>query len=180
MNLMMRLYRQHDLDLISLFYDPNFLFKKAVKDVLASYVRGTYYRIQIPHVPITVEHVNKVIPFHISLDDEEDADIIEWLNGVTNGNRNSFIKNLFRAYAVGVNMIPYYDGKNGGEIFVANTEDIRTFEPDPKKKKKRKPKKQKADIINLTKPASVKGETPEEEIGVVDMLDDFDALMNSF
>lgn len=97
MKVMVRLYRQHDLDLLSLKKIDGFSVQKAMRSALRAYVRKQDFKVQIPDKIIAVA-LPKSSQLHICLSDSADADIIAWLQTVSNGFRNSLIKNIFRSY----------------------------------------------------------------------------------
>lgn len=174
MKVMIRLYRQHDLDLIGLYYNPEFAFRKALKETLINYVRGQYYRIDIPHIGLDGS-VKKQIPLHIILDEKSEADVIEWLKNTTKGQRNSMIKNLFRGYVIGANIYPYRLEDDVSKVFYANTDKIKSYKKDNEGKKYKRKQPSMEDLVLITKPTSAVAHDGKE-----DMLDDFDALMGSF
>ena len=169
MKVMIRLYRKHDLDLISLYYSPEFAFTKAFKEVLINYVRGEYYRIQIPKTALPPA-IRRVVPLHIILNEETEKDVIDWIRKINNGQRNSMLKNLFRSYIIGLNMDAY--GNVGRDIFTAETSQVETY-PRKALRRRAKEKQPKSNILLMTAPEPV---LPGEE----DSLDEFDALMGSF
>lgn len=99
MMITLRLYRQHDLDLITLYRHPTFSLPIAIKNALISYVRGKPLYIKQPTpYKITNEKIPKIVQMHISLDNKFDTDIINWLKNIKEGYRNSLLKNIVRGY----------------------------------------------------------------------------------
>ena len=98
MMITLRLYRQHDLDLITLYRHPSFSLSNAIKKALCAYVRNESFYIEQP-VPYDMgkEKVPKIVQIHIQLPDE-DNDAIEWIKGIKEGYRNSVLKNVVRGY----------------------------------------------------------------------------------
>lgn len=94
----MRIYRRHDLDLIGLFANDNFKFEEEVANSLRAYVRKENKRITTPIAHSFSKCVNPKSQVNIILDEQKDKDVIEFLFSVPSGNRNSFIKSVFRNY----------------------------------------------------------------------------------
>lgn len=104
-----RLYRQFDIDLIYMF---EFLSKqkiehqKFVKSVIRSYIENTYqpgYKADwvselLSPPTATTLHLRRKIQYHVLLDPVADQDILEWLETITLGYRNTVIKGLLRGY----------------------------------------------------------------------------------
>ncbi len=112
----MRIYRRHDLDLIGLFANDNFKFEEEVANSLRAYVRKEETKIIIPTTHSFSKCVNPKSQVNIILDEKQDKDVIDFLFSVPSGNRNSFIKSVFRNY---INA-PYFE---------AFTSDIKYTQP---------------------------------------------------
>lgn len=141
MKVMIRLYRQHDLDLIGLWLSPTFDLKEAMYNVLCDYVRGSYYHVGVSMAKPESSLRNRY-SLHITLDEERDADVIAWLQNTVKGQRNSMLKNLFRGYLINVNMFPYRDDDNGksAENVLWNALEKTEIKEFPRTKKKRRRK----------------------------------------
>lgn len=113
-----RLYRQHDMDLIALYYNSNFSLPLASKEVLSAYVNGETFFIKPPSWEPPPRAISRVIMFHIELDDEHDKDVIEWLQRTKNGFRNGMIKNILRSYLAVPYLYPYFRENADVEKFV--------------------------------------------------------------
>jgi len=95
LNLTIRLYYKHDYDLIALYYNKNFNFKKYLRKTLIDF---TYDKTEIIPLPEYQSQNSTGIPcgdvqLHIMIYDEE---TIKKLNQINKFQRNNFIKNLFR------------------------------------------------------------------------------------
>lgn len=97
MKVIMRLYKQRDLDLICLYQTDGFSFQKNIKKVLKAYVHNEPLVIEIPN-DICVNKIPRSTTFHINLSEKEDDEIIKWINSLQKGYRNSALKNVFRSY----------------------------------------------------------------------------------
>lgn len=98
MQITLRLHRQHDMDLINLYYRPHFKFQKEIKKSLVEYASGRIHEIVLPDEAPVDGYVAKTILMHISLNPNkpEEKAAIDLLSNVKKGFRNSFIKAVFR------------------------------------------------------------------------------------
>lgn len=95
----LRLYRQHDLDLITLYKHPSFSLPLAIKNALFAYVRKEELIIKQPaSYNVNNDKIAKTVQIHIQLDETKDTDIIKWLKNTKEGYRNSVLKNIIRGY----------------------------------------------------------------------------------
>ncbi|WP_373266194.1 hypothetical protein [Hungatella hathewayi] len=103
MNITVRLYKLHDYDLIYLYKNLQFPVRDAMKEALKAYVRNEPVFIKLPIKNPDTDNLIQVknAQFHIKLDDKEEADLIDFLKGLKNFYRNSFLKNLLRGYLAG-------------------------------------------------------------------------------
>ena len=99
MKVMLRIYRQHDMDLVGLHLHSSFMLGRAFKQALIAYVRGEIFKIDIPEPEELPNEIRHSYQIQIFLDDEKDKDIIDWIKTTNSGQRNSLIKNIFRSYA---------------------------------------------------------------------------------
>ena len=108
----MRIYRLHDLDLMYLYKMPGVSIQKIIKVVLKSYVKdrdninGIRERVNIPRI-MHDKHIPQSALIHIYLNEGEDDEVIEWINQVPKGLRNSLLKNILRGYVNFPITIPY-------------------------------------------------------------------------
>lgn len=91
-----RLHRQHDMDLISLYRVKGFNFTHEMKSALRACANGTDYKIRVPKQDYRPGYIKRSIHLHISLDPKRDADIIGLLGDVRQGQGNAFMKAVFR------------------------------------------------------------------------------------
>lgn len=103
MDITVRLYKLHDYDLIYLYKNLRFPIKDAMKRALVAYVRNEPVFFDFPVTKIDVDNLLDIknAQFHIKLDEEEDADIIDYLSQLKRFYRNSFLKNTLRGYLTG-------------------------------------------------------------------------------
>ena len=108
MNLIVRFYWQHDLDLIGLAACPDFSMGKWLKRAVISYARGEPLSIPIPEPPEkTVVLANTYA--HFVLISGKDDDVIAVMKSIRYGQRNAAIKQIFRAYLSQPFFTPYLD-----------------------------------------------------------------------
>lgn len=99
MKVILRFYRQHDLDLISLHKTNGFSITTAIKKSLNAYVNHQTLCIQAPSAnKLDYKSIPKQIQLILTLDDELDKKEIDWIKSLRIGMRNSAIKNLLRGY----------------------------------------------------------------------------------
>lgn len=164
MRVSLRLYRNHDIDLVILYRNKDFGFHKCMRRALKSHIHNEPYFV----LPPTSSDVSKkeykyVYQLFITFDEDKDADIIEWFSHIKKGGRNEAIKSLMRSCILGSFsygcMIDDADRKNTDDI---NTLFFKTLEDNPmvfappvrceqKNKQKAKSKKTKKSE-NLNKP----------------------------
>lgn len=96
----LRLYRAHDLDLITFTEMHELDIRKAVYCALSSFVSGELFLIEIPERREEVQNLRRVYSLVLILDDEkeQDAKMLEVLSKIESGRRNNFLKNLLRLY----------------------------------------------------------------------------------
>ncbi len=113
MKLKVRLYRQHDLDLIALKKTEGYQLGREMKRCLISYAKGELY------VPPDIKfeeqenlYVEKCCQMNIKLSPQhpEEFSVIMLLNSIRPGYRCSFIKALFRNCATCLPLMAYADG----------------------------------------------------------------------
>ena len=98
--ILMRLYRIHDLDLITFIQTHELDFPKAVYCSLKAFTKGETFVIKIPPKrDIDKELILKRnYTYIIYLDEDKDKKEIILLEKIAKGNRNNFLKNLLRLY----------------------------------------------------------------------------------
>lgn len=96
---MLRLYRLHDMDLLSFCATYQFNFVKGLYFVLTAFSKGEVFTIKIPEKrDITIPKYQRKYAKRLTLDEDIDKDAIELLERIAPGYRNSFMKNLMRLY----------------------------------------------------------------------------------
>lgn len=106
----MRLHKIHDLDLISLYKNPEYSLEDILITALRAFIHNEPVYFYVPSLyPMNLSVIPNSIMLHLSLDEEKDEDIIEFLSHVKEGYRNSFLKNMVRGCMVGSNIYPYID-----------------------------------------------------------------------
>ena len=109
MNVTVRFYWQHDLDLLGIAFDKEMKnISKLSKEALCAYVRDEEYVIQVPDT----EKFGKMDSISTSfyLNPNKDQDIIEFLKSIRIGFRCSVIKQIIRGYLDNVFINPFYTG----------------------------------------------------------------------
>ena len=98
MNIIVRFYWQHDLDLVGLAMHPNFDMSYWLTLAVMAEARGAdKFRIPLPpSIPYSIDLESCYV--HIYLAPGKDDDVIAFLNGIRSGFRNSAIKGIFRKY----------------------------------------------------------------------------------
>lgn len=112
MKFIIRMYRTFDLDLISLYKNPNFDFRNAITDALRASARKQILYIKLPQTNTSFEAPSKCVT-HIELDDVLDQDVICWLMKITEGYRNTVIKNILRSHFLSYYFKPYMEDDDG-------------------------------------------------------------------
>lgn len=111
MKITMRLYRQHDLDLLYLYMLDGFSIQTAIKSAIKALVKKTGERMSVP----TQSPNGMVLPnyaqFQICLSATEDSDLIAWIRSITSGYRNALLKSVLRNYLEGPILEPYIYAK---------------------------------------------------------------------
>lgn len=93
-----RLYKKHDLDLISFLDTHNMNFRKAVYCALTAFAKGDVFVIKIPPRVESPKPLRKKYDFRLLLNPETDRAVIDMLDGIEDGYKNNFIKNILRMY----------------------------------------------------------------------------------
>lgn len=114
-----RLYRLHDLDLITFIMTHEFDIMHAIYSSVSAFAKGEAFLISIPPINNSeMQQLRRVYTKTLILDTEKDALTISMLNRISPGKRNNFIKNLLRLYL----MYPF------SESFFKSPEDLQYFE----------------------------------------------------
>lgn len=103
------LYWQHDLDIIYLAACPNKDLNNEIKYALKAYIHGIKHIITVPEwhpeEPVLLDNMS----LYLTLKENEDMDIINFLEQVKPGLRNNIIKNILRSCFNTPCVIPYTD-----------------------------------------------------------------------
>lgn len=142
----MRLYKQHDLDLISLYKNPEFSLEDVLITSLRAYLKQEPVCFYVPTLfPMDLEVTPRIVMLHINLDDDKDADIIDFIEKIREKYRNSFFKNIIRGSIVNCNFYPYMTDKENikkSSLYIkSNLKDVNekiTLLSPPKKRKGKK------------------------------------------
>lgn len=94
-----RLYRAHDLDLITFVQTHRFNLNHAIYVALTAFSNNEVFVIAVPPKrDIVVSKLKRVYSYTLILDVEKDIKVIQVLDKIKNGYKNNFIKNLLRLY----------------------------------------------------------------------------------
>lgn len=94
-----RLYRLHDLDLITFSATHEFNIMRAIYSALTAFSKGEVFVIDIPpRREHQLPDLKRVYIKALTLDSEKDAAAIQILEDIAPGYRNSFLKHLLRLY----------------------------------------------------------------------------------
>lgn len=115
-----RLYRQHDLDLIGLYLEHGTKFTSLIRDSLLSYVRNDAFEILLPKEHEIDDKIQKIYRINMSLSKQHE-DVINWISNIKLGYRNAIIKHIIRSYLIEPNVYIYM--KN--IIPIENNKDIK-------------------------------------------------------
>lgn len=94
-----RLYRLHDLDLITFLETHEFSVIRGIYSSLSAFAKGELFVIEIPpRREKKLPALNRVYIKALTLDTEKDKEAVEVLSQIAPGYRNSFMKHLLRLY----------------------------------------------------------------------------------
>lgn len=93
-----RLYKPHDLDLITFIEFHKFNVVGALYSALSAFLNGEAFVIQVPPLRKNKIKLKSNYRKRLILDIKKDAGIIELLEKISDGYRNNFFKNLLRLY----------------------------------------------------------------------------------
>lgn len=97
MQIPIRLYRQHDMDLIRMYMNKSLRFTAEMKNAIISYANGKPYSIQITDSPPDYRGYLKIsIMVHVSIDEKKYPEVTALFDKIKKGQRGSFIKALTR------------------------------------------------------------------------------------
>ena len=108
----LRFYRNHDMDLIVLHKDKTINFRKLILGSMEKYMKGDFTPYALPEIkePIRFENVKGRYQMILMLDENKspDKEIIRWMESIRPLYRNAAIKNLTRAYISGAALQLYF------------------------------------------------------------------------
>ncbi len=149
MQITVRLYRQHDMDLIGLYLTPGFKFTTEMKNALIAHVKGNDYRISAPTTPSGYKgYLKRSIMVHLSIDRNDYHDVYKVLEALKDGQRNAYIKTIMR---MSIDRMPLFSYMSGDGITMnrSTAEDVNekpkekpAATPKPKTSKTTKPVQQ--------------------------------------
>lgn len=94
-----RLYRAHDLDLISFMLSYEFNIMRAIYVSLKGFAANQKFIIETPPArDIVVVDLKRVYARSLILDEDHDAEVIRLADMIKPGYRNNFFKNVLRMY----------------------------------------------------------------------------------
>ena len=153
-NVAVRLYWQHDPDLIMLKNTPNFLFVPYMREAVEAYAQGNknfFIPLPVkPDEPIEIENV--LVTFQVS--ESRNPESYRILSEVRPGFRANLVKQIFRYYLQDAPLDVYFDQETykakhrGTRKAIESTEDAPAEEPKHKKKKKKSENKKTAKTEN--------------------------------
>lgn len=118
-----RLYRVHDLDLITFVEQHEFNLAKAVYSALSAFTKGDHFVIEIPPKrKKEIPEFKRVYQKPIYLDEEKDKKAIELLDKIQKGYRNNFFKNLLRLYLCTPVSVAFLNNPDDEDMFVETFE----------------------------------------------------------
>lgn len=164
----MRIYRMHDLDIIMLLKASDIAFGKTLKQVLKSYIQGNVYRIDVSGhwKDIEPRDLPNEVFYGLKLNEEKDADIIQLLNQMTDGYKNSFIKHVLRMYTEPFALSCFYSDKESMRLPINALQSVKTVQPYVKGQKKPKQNMKDMDLTTMTDMVlnETKIQQPEQQV----------------
>jgi hypothetical protein len=114
-----RIYRDHDIDLVLLYKNPTFGFQKAIKQAIRAYVREQPYFIFVPETfDISDKQFKYSYQAFLDFDEDDDADVLAWLKTLQDRSRNKAIKSVLRGCIIG--NLAYGCAKSDDDRLVSN------------------------------------------------------------
>lgn len=97
MYIQVRIYDDHDYDILVYDSVPFYKLDDLIHACLCAYVRGQPFQLPLISDKSKVE-VKKSKRICITFDEQKDADVIQWLRSIKNGRQNLLIKLITRLY----------------------------------------------------------------------------------
>lgn len=110
MNVTLRLYKRHDLDLIPVVMSSSFRLTKQIKGAIRAYLNDESFRIPVESVT-HVDSSKNVYLLHFCINREKEPDLFAFVTNLKSGKRNSALKNLLRYYLDTMYLGEYMDDK---------------------------------------------------------------------
>lgn len=102
MKVIIYLYRRHDMDLVTLYKNPNFGFRKVLIKAIYSYATGHPYIISAPATYNAADkNFKSRYRIELNFDEQKDSDIITWLKTIKPNYRCITLKCIMRGHIVG-------------------------------------------------------------------------------
>ena len=154
MNVTLRLYKRHDLDLIPVVTSSTFKLTKQIKGAIRAYLNDEPFRIPIESVA-AVDNERGTYLLHFCINREKEPDLFTFVTSLKTGKRNSAIKNLLRYYLDTIYLGEYLNDK---ELLRYPSNNLSGEAEDKKPKEAPIPTRQTKPIIK--QPSQQKVETP--------------------
>lgn len=175
-----RLYRRHDIDLISLYKNPDFNFQKACKMALRGYIQRKPVYFKQPPFYGTQEYKYGYQLF-LYLDDEKDKDIIDYLKNIRPRYENAFIRSVLRGSVAGPIVYDCFltDEDGNGRQETANSFSDNLQDYPRKNKRGRKVRQENLSDIKPVENKRVSDNTEKEFVPVVPKSEDTETLIKT-
>ena len=113
-----RLYRLHDLDLITFVLTHEFDIMHAIYSAVTAFCKGEAFVIKIPPLRHQeLPQLRRIYTKALVLDDKQDKAVIEMINKIKPGKRNNFFKNLLRLYLMYPFSEEFFESKDDTPYF---------------------------------------------------------------
>lgn len=126
MDIKVRFYTTHDLDLNELKSREGFDMGTQIKKALRAFVRNKAFTVNIPDKKPSKDY-KKNDCIALRFNSSEDQDIIDFIKNIHPGYRNSLIKNILRLYIPVFNIEPYMVPEWTGRKEFTKNEDKKSF-----------------------------------------------------
>lgn len=111
MQIPVRLYRQHDMDLIRVYMNKSLRLTAEMRNSLIAYANGKTYSIPFSDSPPEYRgYLKTSILVHILVDEDKHPEIISMFNKLKRGQRCAFIKTLTRRCMTELPLSTYFSG----------------------------------------------------------------------
>lgn len=111
MQIPVRLYRQHDMDLLRVYMNKSIRLTVEMRNALIAYANNKPYSIYVVDSPPDYKgYLKPSIMIHVSIDDKKHPEVISLLEKLKKGQRCAFIKTLTRRYMTELPLSAYFKG----------------------------------------------------------------------